>query len=410
MKCINKEKSSCNVLLVDQGLSFGGALGVIVNIARNLGPAFKPVIVSAICRDVDRWVDTGNLVVESCTPGFTYVDHFRIREFINRRSLCWLRKPIVYAISIYGFFVNLAYVARICLFIRKYNIHVVHANNSVYVAMAARLMRRACIWHFHGVITEPPTLFERIVSTAVKQYVSISNFVTLSAISYGYPAHKITTLHNPVADHLFCSNELDVEIRYKMRLALEVGNKQCLFAIFGRVIRWKGQKELIRAFAAIKDKIDAKIVVVGDATEGFDRSYIEEIKVFVAEAGLSEKVVFLGFTRDIRPIYLAADVVVHASIEPEPFGLVIIEAMAMGKPVIASNLGAPAELVEDGVDGYLISSRNTQALGECMTRLASDQDKRSKLGQNGQRKIRAGYMPQVYADRIGQIYMRYKVK
>ena len=398
------KKPSCNVLLVDQGLSFGGALIVLFSIAKNLGSAFNPVIISAIKEKVANWFETKNIQVQSCTPGFTYVDHFKAQHHIAHYRQRSLRKLVAYFFLFYGFIKNLPYVAHICFFIHRNDINVVHVNNSIYVVIAAAIMRRPCIWQFHGAITAHPSFLERLFKKNVKQYIAISNYVSKSAVQFGYPARKITTLHNPVNDNFIYSTKNDDEIRYKIRLSLGLKKSQLLFAIFGRVIRWKGQLELVQAFAKIHEKLDAKLVIVGDTTEGFDNDYINDIKAFTEVAGLDDKVIFYGFTKDVRSMYLAADIVVHASIEPEPFGLVIIEAMSMGKPIIASNLGAPNELITHGTDGLIVSPFDTESLGQCMLRLALNKKLQTRFIKNGLHKVKTGFLPKDYARQLGTIY------
>lgn len=394
------------VLLVDQGLSFGGALVVLASIARNLGDRYEPIIITAIQGNVGEWIDTDGIVIESCTPEYSYVDIFRLQARARKLKPRLLGKLFLYAGSALGFLKNMAYVRRICLLIAKHDIDVVHANVSIYVLMAAFIMRRPCYWHFHGAVTEGPTLLQRILGRRLAGFIAISDFVAQSAIKHGYPESRITTLPNPVGDHVLIHGNQMSNIRAQTRAKFNVADEECLFAIFGRFIRWKGQLEVVKAFESIRDDIAAKLIVIGDASEGFNCDYAEEVKHFVSSVGLQDRVIFAGFTKDVRSMYLAADVVVHASIEPEPFGLVVIEAMAMGRPVIASDLGAPPELVEEDGDGFIVSPTDTPALADRMRRLAQDPELRRQMGDKGKTKVGANYMPQQYAARVANLYER----
>jgi glycosyltransferase involved in cell wall biosynthesis len=89
---------------------------------------------------------------------------------------------------------------------------------------------------------------------------------------------------------------------------------------------------------------------------------------------------FVGFTEDVLAILGAVDCLVHASTVPEPFGQVVVEGMAAGLPVIASNEGGPAEVITDGVDGLLCPPGDPSALAALLLRVAADPDLRSRLG------------------------------
>lgn len=401
---VSREKRK--VLLVDQGLSFGGALVVLASIARNLDESYEPIIITAIQGNVSEWIDTTGISIESCTPDYSYVDVFRLQARARKLKPRLLSKLFLYAGSGWGFLRNMAYVRRICHLIAKHDIDVVHANVSIYVLMAAFIMRRPCYWHFHGVVTERPTLLQRILGRRLAGFIAISDFVAQSAIKHGYPESRVTTLPNPVGNHVLVPVGQADDIRAQTRAKFKVQDHECLFAIFGRFIRWKGQLEVVKAFESIRDDVAAKLIVIGDASEGFNCDYAEEVKQFVSSVGLEDRVIFAGFTKDVRSIYLAADVVVHASIEPEPFGLVVIEAMAMARPVIASDLGAPPELVEDEGDGFIVSPADTPELADRMRRLAQDPALRHRMGDKGKQKVEANYMPQQYAARMAKLYDR----
>ena len=111
-----------------------------------------------------------------------------------------------------------------------------------------------------------------------------------------------------------------------------------------------------------------------------------------------------GYVKDVGSIYSIMDVCVHTSIEPEPFGLVIIEAMANGVPVIASDLGAPREIVTDEVNGYIVNPNSTRQLADAAIRLLDNDELRAEMGENGRQHVRKHYSDKDYASAVEKIY------
>ena len=116
---------------------------------------------------------------------------------------------------------------------------------------------------------------------------------------------------------------------------------------------------------------------VGAVSSG-DRDYFAQLSETVAGAGLEQTVRFLGARSDIPDLLASSDVAVHASILPEPFGLVVVEAMALGIPIVAARFGGPSEIVTPG-SGFLFDPASPSELADCLTRLARDSDLRSAL-------------------------------
>ena len=156
------------------------------------------------------------------------------------------------------------------------------------------------------------------------------------------------------------------------------------FVSVGRIAPWKGQDIFIRAFASVlEDNPRAgRATIVGGALFGevdFDAS----LKALVAELGIEDSVTFTGHVEDVYPYLESADVLVHSSVLPEPFGSVVIEGMATGCAVVATNAGGPAEVITPGVDGLLVPCGDEKAMAAALRRLAVDGDLRAELGGNG---------------------------
>ncbi|HRJ70801.1 MAG TPA: glycosyltransferase family 4 protein [Terrimicrobiaceae bacterium] len=156
-------------------------------------------------------------------------------------------------------------------------------------------------------------------------------------------------------------------------------------AIFGRLSRWKGQDILLRA---AWDLPDLEVWIVGEAMfTGDDHAYAGELRSLAADPALRDRVRFLGFRDDIPELMRAADIVVHGSVSPEPFGRVIAEAMLARKPVVASAAGGPLEIVEDAVTGLLVPPGDPAACRAAIAQLTADPAAASAMGERG--RVRA---------------------
>ncbi len=152
--------------------------------------------------------------------------------------------------------------------------------------------------------------------------------------------------------------------------------------IVATMARWKGHEVFLRALAKLKDKVPLRGYVIGGAlyqTEG-SQYRVEELREMAAELGVEKMVGYTGFIDDPASAIRALDIVVHASTEPEPFGLAIAEGMACGKPVIVSVAGGAAEIVTPNVDALTYQPGDVDALAECILKLASDDELRRTIG------------------------------
>jgi glycosyltransferase involved in cell wall biosynthesis len=159
-----------------------------------------------------------------------------------------------------------------------------------------------------------------------------------------------------------------VEARKKLGLPLNVP----LIGIVGRLQRWKGMHVLLAAMPQVLQKYpDAHCVIVGGKHD-LEPDYEELLSKQIVDLQLSDRVIMAGLQRNVPEWVQAMDIFVHAS-DKEPFGIVIIEAMALGKPVIAGNAGGPTEIITDGVNGLLTPYDDANALAQAILRYLDDQ-------------------------------------
>jgi len=191
-----------------------------------------------------------------------------------------------------------------------------------------------------------------------------------------------------------------------MRAEFHVVEEQPLIGIVGNIQRWKGQMTVVEAVHLLKEKYpDLKCLMIGDVSDKTmdDIKFHEELKAQIKAYQLEDDVILTGHRNDIANILNALDVFIHASIDPEPYGLVVLEAMSMGKAIIASNEGGPVEMLVDGESGFLVQPADAQELARGLDELLSSPQLRERLGRNARKRmeekfsnIDIGYIENLY--------------
>jgi glycosyltransferase involved in cell wall biosynthesis len=164
--------------------------------------------------------------------------------------------------------------------------------------------------------------------------------------------------------------------------------KEFVVACVGRIkVHRKGQEVLVEAAAILKERgVRLKVVIIGAVFPG-NESSMDILKKMVRESALEDIVIFTGELEDVKPAYAAMDVLVMPSALPEPLGDVMMEAMAMKVPVIASNIGGPLEVVQEGVNGFLVPASDPEALADKIEVLMKDPKLRERMGEGGPARV-----------------------
>lgn len=169
--------------------------------------------------------------------------------------------------------------------------------------------------------------------------------------------------------------------REEVRRQLGCNADEILVVMVGRINRWKGQDVLVDALEELvrSGHVSIKAAIVGSPPTGQER-HLEDLRRRVDNGEVRNHVALRGYTNDVWSLWRAADIAVVPSIQPEPFGRVAIEAMAVGKPVIAANHGGLAEIVIQEETGLLVTPADSHALARAIHRLAADGVFRARLG------------------------------
>ncbi len=290
---------------------------------------------------------------------------------------------------------TLAYVIRLALRLRRLRPDLVHTNSlkaGVYGSLAAKLAGVPVLWHVRDRIAEDyiPKAAVRLVRMLVRHLangVGANSEATLQTLS---PA----TLHRP---HAVLPDSVMAPARPRT-----LDSDRITFGMLGRIAPWKGQDLFLRAFAAAFPQGDERAIVVGSAMFG-EESYENELHELVEHLGLDGRVEFRGFREDVWTELAGFDVLIHASVIPEPFGQVVLEGLAAGLPVIAPDEGGPAAVIADGHTGRLFKSRDPEALSAAMRALGESRAERERLGKQGALAV-AEYHPDTLAPRWEALY------
>lgn len=174
--------------------------------------------------------------------------------------------------------------------------------------------------------------------------------------------------------------------------------------IAGNIQEWKGQRVLVDAMRLVVDTHpDARCLVIGGVHRAGAR-YAQAVRERTEALGLGDRVHFVGFRDDVVDVINALDVVVHASVRPEPFGRVILEGMLLGKPVVATGAGGVLELIQDGATGFLVPPNDVAALADCLNRLLSDRDRARRVGEQARTWARERFSLTRHVAEMSAIY------
>src|SRR5262249_10981472 len=165
-----------------------------------------------------------------------------------------------------------------------------------------------------------------------------------------------------------------------VRRELEIPAEAPCIGIAGNIQEWKGQRVVIEALGRLREHPTVHCVIAGGVHRAGER-YADELRARIAALGLAGRVRLIGFRADIPDVMNAWDIVVHASVRPEPFGRVILEAMLLGKPVIATAAGGVPEFIQDGQTGFLTTPGDPAQLAERVIGLLEDGALRRQMGE-----------------------------
>lgn len=258
---------------------------------------------------------------------------------------------------------NVAPLARL---IRDSGVDIVHARSRAPAWSARDAARRAgvpFVTTFHGTYNFKGWAKKKYNSIMTKgeRIIAISNFIAEHIrTNYGVPAERIEVIHRGIDLETFSPRAVPPPRILALADRWRLPDGVPVIMLPGRLTRWKGQLIFLEALATLTGVELVGVIVGGDQGRS---DYREEVEKRAEALGLASRVRMVGDTKDMAAAFMLADVVVSASTDPEAFGRTVVEAQAMGRPVIAPNHGAAPETVQSGVTGWLVPPNDAAALG-----------------------------------------------
>lgn len=344
------------ILYLITGLKTGGAEIVLYNLIRNINKRkFDPVVVSIIpIAEIGKKIQDSGIRILSLSTKFKYNPFI----FFKLISILKREEPQI----LHSFLFHSILLGRIVGKIYKVPI-IISSIHSEYVGGFLRNRLLQITDNLDDVVT--------IVSQKAAETMIISKILS---------TNKLLVIYNGIDLNKFIFQ--DKKTREEIREELNLKKDDKVLISVARLFEAKGYPYLIEAIKILKKKyLDIKLLILG---EGKEKNKLEEQ---IRDSNLEKNISLLGRKENVSDYLNASDIFVLASLW-EALGCVILEAMACGLPVIATNVGGIPEIIEDNVSGFLVSSKNPEALAQKIDYLLGlDEQKRLELGNRGRKII-----------------------
>ena len=396
-----------NILYVENGIGYGGAVICLRHLVRHLDRSrYTPLVVTG--RISPDYQDIANDALWQHIPD----RHFDVVAVRARWSaMAWLDSvPMLRLISLQvlaraddvlnflPFFLRLWWTAK------RFRADLIHANNEPLCNRAALLVAKVlgipCVCHVRGGDHRGTRLMQWTY-TLPDHFISVSHWVAKSMLdNLPISPDKISVVYDGIA-----LDKLDVNADgLAFRRQFDVPETAFAVGLVGLLIPWKGQALFLDAARLLRDKIpQLKMLVIGGTPDDCV-DYEAQLRQRVQAEGLSDTVVFTGHISAMAAVYNGVDIVLSASTSPEPLGTVVIEALAMGRPLIGPDHGGAAEMMQHGQTGLLFAPGDALALAEAIETFYQSADLRTRLGANARAAALQTFAVETHVQRVQAIY------
>ena len=297
--------------------------------------------------------------------------------------------------------------AKIIEIIRKYNINIVHARSrapawSSY--WAAKFTNTPFITTFHGTYGTENIIKKKYNSVMLKgdYVIAISKFIKSHIEKEYNKSANVFVVPRGIDEKIFSPKKVSSERIISAAKKIKTDDFRKTILMPARLTAWKGHEIAIRSLALIKGH-NLKLVIIGDLQKRF--KYKKRLENLIFKLGLNDKVLFLQQTRDLPAFMMLADLVISCSKKPEAFGRTILEAQAMGRPVIAFNHGGSVELIKENKNGILSPAFNIRKFAENISRsLSLSLTERKKISEESIRRVNKKYLTSMMCKKTIKLY------
>ena len=380
-----------NILFIHQSAELYGSDKTLLLLLKNLDKnKFKPVVLLPFDGPLKEALENENIEVVIAPVLKLY------RKLFTPKNLVGFFKDIKAAFKI----VNELHT--------KYQFTLIYSNTLAVLLgiMFAWKNNIKHLWHVHEII-EKPSLFK-------KAFVGLLSLKSNTHIVYNSQATKVfwelnksiinkgVVIWNGIEINTPESSTSELfDIRKNLFLAQP---NEIILALVGRISRWKGQMILLDAFNNLVQKNEnIKLVFVG-APPPNQEKFQEDLEERITSFKLNDKVLIIPFQNEIHKIWQAIDIAVVPSTEPEPFGMVAIEAMLAHKPIVASNHGGLTEIIENNATGFLVTPNSVQDLEIALEKLIQNELLRKEMGEKGYLRVTTAFSVEQYVDSFEKFF------
>ena len=299
---------------------------------------------------------------------------------------------------------------RLWRILKKERVDLVHTHGMVPMNVQARLASKwagvPCISHIHianvfnpnPIVRRYQMFLDNWTSGFSSKLIAVSQATRQSLVRQGIAGERIEVIPNGVREN--GTVHMSKEEVFKK---LGISENHSLIGMVGRLCPTKGQEEFLKSVAEVSRAIPNVIgVIIGKDTE-FNGTYERRLRAISHELGLSKRVLFLGYQEDPRPYIHAMDFLILPS-KVEGMPLVILEAMALKRAVVAHQVDGVSEVVEDGITGILVSPNAPQTLTLSIVKLLQNPSLSKKMGEAGFEKMRQFYSESRMSARVLELY------
>lgn len=293
--------------------------------------------------------------------------------------------------------------------IKENGINIVHARSRAPAWSAYWAAQEAGVHYmttYHGTYGLGPfglKKFYNRVMTYGERVIAISNHIRKHLIdNYIIDQNKIRLVHRCVNTLRFNPDSVTQARKINMIKEYNIPEDKPVILLGGRITHWKGQHLLIKALAKMQTQ-NFYCIIAGD--EQGREAYLAYLKKLAEKYGLSSRICFHGKVLDMPALMSVSSVIVSAAIEPEAFGRISVEGQAMGKIVVASNIGGSLDTITDGVTGKLFESNNPYSLAEALDwALSRSETERKEIVEAGFKNVKDNFTKEIMCDKTIAVY------
>ena len=281
--------------------------------------------------------------------------------------------------------------------VQKLHPDLIHANNMCSINVAAGIVGKRhgipVVSHQRELEYAGWTNWTVLKSGIFSHHIASSQAIVRSLARLGVPEKSCSLIYDPVPE------------RPPSPVTVKKNGKPLVVAMYSMLMPWKGQEVFMRAVDHVYRRVDRPFRTIVGGSEPFrDTGYLAQLKQLSTDLGLDSRVEFPGFVQDINQKLSETDIMVLASVDPEPGGHVIQEAMMCGVPVVVTDDGGPSEYARSCNGGLVVPRGDVGAMAEAIERLLLDDDLRGRIALRGQEFAQRAFDPLAIGSRIATIY------